>query len=158
MAGNRDSIELLRALNEEKADYMVVGGYAVMKYSEPQFTKNLDIWIDNSRQNADRVYRALARFGAPLESDRLTAADFASADMTYQIGIEPARADILTHISGVVFADARRNKVSGTLFGVPVNFISLPDLIANKRATGRSSDIEQLADLLAEMKKNADSK
>jgi len=74
--------------------------------------------------------------------------------MTYQIGVEPTRFDILTHISGVAFANAWKSKVAGTLFGVSVNFISLRDLIANKRATGREVDAEQLEHLEREVKKN----
>ena len=66
MADSPDFKELLRALNEEEADYLIVGGYAVMKYTEPRFTKDLDLWIGNSSENAARVYRALAEFGAPL--------------------------------------------------------------------------------------------
>lgn len=153
MASDPDLIELLRALNEEKADYLIVGGYAVMKYTEPRFTKDLDVWIDNSLENAARVHRALARFGAPLSKDGLTAADFAVDDMTYQIGVEPVRIDILTHVTGVAFGNAWKNKISGTLFGIAVNFLSLPDLIANKKAAGRISDIEQLQHLLRAMQK-----
>ena len=62
--------ELLRTLNENEAEYLIVGGYAVMKYTEPRFTKDLDLWIGNSSENAARVYRALAEFGAPLQKDR----------------------------------------------------------------------------------------
>jgi hypothetical protein len=127
MAGNPDSIELLRTLNDENAEYLIVGGYAVIKYGEPRFTKDLDIWIDNSPENAARVYQALARFGAPLQKDGLSPADFAATDMTYQIGVEPSRVDILTHISGVDFASAWKNRVPAALFGVSVHFISLRD-------------------------------
>lgn len=153
MAGDPDLIELLRALNEEKAEYLIVGGYAVMKYTEPRFTKDLDVWVGNAAKNAGSVYRALARFGAPLQKDGLTATDFAGDDITYQIGVEPVRIDILTHISGIAFGNAWKNKVPGTLFGVPVHFISLPDLIVNKKAAGRVSDSEQLQHLVREMKK-----
>jgi hypothetical protein len=148
-------IELLRTLNEEKVEYLIVGGYAVMKYSERRFTKVLDIWIENSQENGSGVYRALARFGVPLEKNGLGPADFASADLAYQIGVEPARVDILTHVTAVEFATAWKNKVSGTLFGVSVN-ISLGDLLANKRAPGRAGDAEQLPHLLREMEKRSE--
>jgi predicted nucleotidyltransferase len=147
MADSPDFKELLRALNEEEADYLIVGGYAVMKYTEPRFTKDLDLWIGNSSENAARVYRALAEVGAPLQKDGLVPADFTSEDMTYQIGVPPVRIDILTHISGVQFAEAWQNRVASTFFGLPVHFISRNDLIINKRAAGRSSDLEQLEHL-----------
>ena len=66
MADSPDLKELLRTFNEKKAEYLIVGGYAVMTYTEPRFTKDLDVWIRNSPENAARVYEALAEFGAPL--------------------------------------------------------------------------------------------
>lgn len=147
MADRPDVKELLRMLNEERAEYLIVGGYAVMKYTEPRFTKDLDVWIRNSAENASKVYKALADFGAPLKADGLAARDFASEDMTYQIGVAPVRIDILTHVSGIQFAEAWQNRAAGTFWGIPVHFISLRDLILNKRAAGRSSDLEQLESL-----------
>jgi len=144
MAESPDFKELLRAFNERKAEYLIVGGYAVMKYTEPRFTKDLDVWIRNSPENAAKVYEALAEFGAPLQNDGLVRGDFTSEDMTYQIGVAPVRIDILTRISGIRFADAWQNRVASTFFGVPVYFISLRDLIINKKAAGRSSDLEHL--------------
>jgi predicted nucleotidyltransferase len=144
MAESPDFKELLRAFNERKVEYLIVGGYAVMKYSEPRFTKDLDVWIRNSLENAAKVYEALAEFGAPLQKDGLTPKDFTSEDLTYQIGIAPVRVDILTRISGIQFAEAWQNRVASAFFGIPVYFISLRDLIINKRAAGRSSDLEQL--------------
>ena len=135
---------LLRAFNEKKAEYLIVGGYAVMKYTEPRFTKDLDVWIRNSPENAAKVYEALAEFGAPLQKDALLPEDFTSEDMTYQMGVAPVRIDVLTRISGIQFPKAWQNRVAGTFFGLPVYFISLSDLITNKKAAGRSSDLEQL--------------
>jgi predicted nucleotidyltransferase len=155
MADSPDFKELLRALNEKEAEYLIVGGYAVMKYTEPRFTKDLDLWVGNSSENAARVYRALAEFGAPLQKDGLVPADFTSDDMTYQIGVPPVRIDILTHISGVRFAEAWQNRVASTFFGLPVHFISRNDLIVNKRAAGRSSDLEQLEHLQGGTDKNS---
>jgi hypothetical protein len=64
--------------------------------------------------------------------------------VVYQIGIAPVRIDILTEITAVEFSDAWRRRVAGTFFGVPVHFISLEDLVTNKRALGRSSDLNDL--------------
>jgi len=147
MAENPDYKELLQRLNEFEARYLIVGGYAVMKYAEPRFTKDLDVWVDNSAENSVRVFQTLKNFGAPLESDRITAETFTRRDLTYQIGIAPVRIDILTQITGVEFSAAWRDRVGGSIFGVPVNFISIDQLIINKQATGRSSDLEQLEHL-----------
>jgi predicted nucleotidyltransferase len=139
--------ELLQALNELEIEYLIVGGYAVMKYTEPRYTKDLDLWVHNSPENSKRLYHALARFGAPLAHDGITSETFTKNDVVYQIGVAPVRIDISTHIDGVAFEIAWPNRVQGTIFGLPVSFISLADLIINKQATGRDSDLNHLKQL-----------
>ena len=134
----------LRSLNEHEVKYLIVGGYAVMKYTEPRFTKDLDIWVDSSPENCARLFHALAGSGAPLAHDGVTGETFTKPDIVYQIGVAPVRIDILTRITVVEFADAWRNRVASTFFGVPVFLISLDDLVANKRAAGRSPDLDDL--------------
>ena len=136
--------ELLQLLNEFEVEYLIVGGFAVMKYGEPRYTKDLDVWVHNSAENSRRVVGALTKFGAPLEQDGITSETFTEKQVVYQIGIAPVRIDILTEITGVQFPDAWRKRVASTFFGVPVNFISLDDLAANKQALGRSSDLNDL--------------
>ncbi len=152
MAENPHYKELLQVLSEFEVRYLIVGGYAIMKYTEPRYTKDLDLWVENSAENSQRLFEALKKFGAPLESDHITPATFTQGDLTYQIGIAPVRVDILTQITGVQFLNAWKNRVSGTVFGVAVHFISLDDLMTNKRATGRSSDLEQLEHLFRKRK------
>jgi predicted nucleotidyltransferase len=144
MAESQNFKELLLLLNDCRVEYLIVGGYAVMRYSEPRFTKDLDIWVGNSLENSRRVFAALARFGAPLRHDGVTEETFSGEQIVYQIGVPPVRVDILTSISGCVFQDAWGRRVPGVMYGVPVHFISLPDLIVNKRAAGRTSDLEHL--------------
>jgi len=144
MAENPDYKELLQLLNEFEVEYLIVGGFAVMKYGEPRYTKDLDVWVRNSPANALRLVDALKRFGAPLEHDGVTAATFAEQQIVYQIGIAPVRINILTQITGVTFDDAWVNKVATTFFGVPVHFISKADLECNKMALGRTRDLEDL--------------
>ena len=144
MAENPHFRELLQLLNDFEVRYLIVGGYAIMKYTEPRYTKDLDVWVENSVGNSARVYEALKKFGAPVGSDNLTPETFTRSEITYQIGVAPIRIDILTQITGVEFSAAWEERVSGTIFGIPVSFISLDHLIANKQATRRSSDLEQL--------------
>jgi len=80
----------------------------------------------------------------PFDPDGITPETFTGSQITYQVGIAPIRIDILTQITGAGFSQAWKNRVSGTIFGIPVAFISLDQLMANKQATGRSSDLEQL--------------
>lgn len=104
MSPNFHFSELLRIFNAHGVKYLVVGGYAVMLYSEPRFTKDLDLWVGDDRDNASRVFRALAEFGAPLTG--VDPADFAKPDLIYQLGVPPLRIDVLTSISGVDFEAA----------------------------------------------------
>jgi predicted nucleotidyltransferase len=144
MESNPHFRELLQSLSAHKAEFLIVGGYAVMKYTEPRYTKDLDIWIRNSPQNAAKVYAALAEFGAPLAADGLTTKDFSSSSMVYQIGRPPLRIDIITKITGVSFTHAWRRRKRERIAGVNVYFIGLEDLIRNKEASGRQSDAEHL--------------
>lgn len=136
--------ELLQLLAARSVEFLIVGGYAVMKYTEPRFTKDLDIWVRCSAENAKRVYAVLAEYGAPLEADGVKVEDFATENVTYQIGRAPLRIDILTTIDGVKFDEAWPARTSGKMAGVPVNFVGLRELIRNKETTGRASDLEQL--------------
>ena len=116
--------ELLQALNDCQVEYLIVGGYAVMKYTEPRYTKDLDVWVNSSPQNAARLFRALAKFGAPLQDDKITPETFTQDGIVYQMGVAPVRIDILTQITGVEFPAAWQSRIASTIFGVPVHFIS----------------------------------
>lgn len=144
-AMNSDFEELLSIFNENGVRYLIVGGHAVMLYTEPRYTKDLDVWIDASAENAERVYRSLLVFGAPLAG--LTAKDFAEEGSFYQMGIPPARVDILMSIDGVSFADAWPNRQQSKLGSAPAWFIGRAELIRNKRAVGRHIDLHD-AELL----------
>lgn len=138
---NQDFKELLKIFNEHEVKYLIVGGYAVMKYSEPRFTKDLDIWIEASPENAKKVFQSLKSFGSPLEG--LSEADFAEAGF-YQMGRPPVRVDILMTIDGVEFENAWNNRVETNFDGVLVYMIGLSDLIENKRASGRLQDLADI--------------
>jgi Nucleotidyl transferase of unknown function (DUF2204) len=144
MAENPHYKELLQLLNKFEVEYLIVGGYAVMKYGEPRYTKDLDVWVHNSAQNSARLVEALKKFGAPLDHDQISAETFAEKQVVYQIGVAPVRIDILTEITAVEFSNAWRKRVGSNFFGVPVHFISLDDLLTNKRALGRDRDLTDL--------------
>jgi hypothetical protein len=135
---DRDFLDMLSALSDAGAEYLVVGAHAVAVHGSPRATGDLDLWIKPSPENADRVWRALAQFGAPLGD--LTREDLTSPDVVFQIGVQPLRIDILTSITGVIFEEAwpRRTLVEVESRSIP--FLSRADLIRNKRATGRPKD------------------
>ena len=134
-----DLKELLRAFNDHGVKYLIVGGYAFGVHAEPRATKDLDIFIRSDKENATAVFRALARYGAPLVD--ITPADFMDGT-TFQIGQPPARIDIMQHIDGVTFDEAWENRIEGLIDGeIPAAVLSRDDLIRNKLATGREQDI-----------------
>lgn len=133
-----DFKEILSTFNDHEVRYLIVGAYAVMKYSEPRYTKDLDIWIEASEENSKRVFSSLRVFGAPVGD--LSEADFA-ADGFFQMGRPPVRIDILMSIDGVDFADAWPNRQEGDFDGILANFISPADLITNKSTSARPQDI-----------------
>lgn len=131
--------DLLLCLERNNCKYLIVGGYAVMKYSEPRFTKDLDILIALSDQNSKAVYTALKEFGAPLTD--LTPADFSKKGYFYKMGNAPLRVDILMSIPGIDFEEAWKNKVTEIIQDVAMHFISKKDLIQSKKASGRPQDL-----------------
>lgn len=124
---------------------MVVGAYAVGVHGRPRATKDLDIWVEASRENAERVIDALRDFGAPLGD--LTAADFEKPGTGFKMGIPPRRIDILTQVSGVDFADAWPSRVNAAFDTVRCDVMGLDHLIENKRAAGRPQYIADVAAL-----------
>ena len=138
MLTSSDFKELLNLFEKHEVRYLIVGGYAVMKYSEPRFTKDLDVWIATDPENADAVYTALKAFGAPLAN--LTADDFTHQDYFYQMGSPPLRVDIMMSIPGVEFEDAWKNREVVELEDLKIPFISRSDLIRAKEASGRPQD------------------
>lgn len=137
-----DFSDMLSALNAERAEYLVVGGYALGVHGWPRATKDIDIWVRPTAENAERVLRALLRFGAPLHG--LVAADLARPGSVFQIGVPPQRIDILTTIDGVKFDDAWPHRTSAEWDTVRVPVIGRAQLIQNKRASGRRQDLADI--------------
>ena len=127
--------------------FLVVGAHALAAHGVPRVTGDLDLFVDPTPENADRIWQALVAFGAPLESLRISQSDFTKPDQVVQFGIPPYRIDVMTSISGVGFADAQQGALSGTLFDVPVAFIGREAFIRNKRASGRSKDLADIRSL-----------
>ena len=135
---NSDFSDLLVALNEESVEYLIVGGYAVIKYTEPRFTKDIDIWVNATPENAERVIRALSKFGAPLSG--VGPDDFTDPDVFFQIGVSPTRIDVIVGIDGLEFADCWTRRETATWDDIEAKFISIHDLIKNKEKVGRPQD------------------
>jgi hypothetical protein len=144
---NVDFRDLLILFADGGVEFVVVGAYALSFHGAPRASGDIDIFVRAEPKNADRVFGALARFGAPLASSGVTSADFARPGSVYQIGLPPRRIDILTQISGVTFDEAWASRVSGEVEGRTIGFIGRDALLKNKEATGRPKDLADAARL-----------
>jgi len=142
---SRDFKDLLKCFHSHDVKFLVVGGHAVSFHGFPRFTKDLDLWIERSPENAARITAALAEFGIdiPAGSER----SFVEPGRMASFGREPMRVDILNEIQGVRFEDCHPQRQMIEVDGVPLPLISKADLIVNKRATGRTRDLGDAEEL-----------
>ncbi|HPJ40298.1 MAG TPA: hypothetical protein PLT75_17795 [Spirochaetota bacterium] len=145
MGVNQDFRDLFRIFNEENVEYIIVGAHAVIFYAEPRYTKDIDVWINPSPDNAKRVMNALEKFGAPL--DDVSINDFTDPDLIYQIGVEPNRIDIMMGIAGVTFEQAYCNSEQATYGDVPVHILGRQELLTSKKTTARLQDLIDIENL-----------
>lgn len=142
-----DFRDLLVELYDAGAAFVILGGYAVAFHGHPRATKDLDVLIRADTANADRVFRALAAFGAPLDSLGVTAADFTSTSGVLQIGLPPRRIDLINRASGITFDEAVADAPTLPIEGRAIPIIGLDALLKNKRASGRAQDLADVAAL-----------
>lgn len=151
MVFNQDLKEFISLLNEEKVDYLIVGGYALAIHGVPRYTQDIDFWLRLDEKNIQKVLTVLKRFG--FESLNISVSDFLNTDNIIQLGYPPNRIDLLSEIDGVGFEKAFENKAILDIDGISVNFINFHDLLANKKASGRLQDLADL-ESLEKIKKN----
>lgn len=143
---NSDFEELLQLLCEEEVEYLVVGGYAVIYHSQPRFTKDLDIWLRPTPENAKRVMRVFQRFGLPLLGDAREC-DFSEEGFQYAIGRPPSMIDFLTSIPGLDFDSCWNKRVEAGKSDASILFLSKEDLIEAKRIAGRHQDLADIEEI-----------
>ena len=145
MSTHPDFEDFLRLLEEHRVDYMIVGGYAVAFHGFPRFTKDIDIFFSDDRENVGRLHAALVAFG--FQAATVSVETLERPDSVFSIGLEPVRIDLLNRIADVSFEEARSNAVRGRYGSVAVTFIGRDDLLRNKRATGRARDLGDVEEL-----------
>jgi hypothetical protein len=141
---NQDFLDLLSALLDAEAQFIVVGAHAMAVHGVPRATGDLDVWIRPDSHNANRVWQALVKFGAPVEGLDVTRKDLEASDTVVQIGLPPRRIDLLTSLTGVEFEEAWLGRTTHQVGSLAVPFLGREDLVRNKRALGRPKDIADL--------------
>lgn len=142
---NSDWLDLLREMDRAGVRYLLVGAHAIAAHGIPRATRDIDFWIDPEEENAKRVWQALLRFGAPMSALGISERDVRTPGMVLQFGVMPNRIDLMTSLSGLDrFSDAWDRRVMTELGDVAVPVLSLEDLRASKRASGRKRDLLDL--------------
>jgi hypothetical protein len=137
---NPDFEDFLRALTSAGARYLVVGAHALAVHGVVRATGDIDIWIEPSSENSQRVWKALSVFGAPVDSLGIAREDLEKRDMVIQLGLPPRRIDLLTGLSGLEFESAWAERVIHDVGQIRIPFISRASLISNKKEAGRLKD------------------
>jgi len=142
---SQDFLDLLELFNQHEVRYLIVGGHAVSVYTEPRYTKDLDLWIERNTTNASKILKAIDDFG--FSSMALTVEDFTAPKFVVQLGVEPVRIDLLTDVADLDFADCWTRRLEIVLSETRATLIGLDDLIKTKERAGRPRDLADLYDL-----------
>jgi len=142
---SRDFKEFVELLIKNKAEYLIVGGYAVAIHGYPRYTGDLDIWLNPTPENAKSIVKTVNEFG--FSSFNLTESDFTKPGNVIQLGYPPLRIDLLTELDGVSFNECFINRKEVEMENLIVNFIGYEDLLKNKRESGRLRDIDDIENL-----------
>ena len=143
----RDLREFIELLNSENVRYLVIGGWAYNRYAEPRFTGDIDFFVSSSSENQTRLRAVLIQFGF---GEALPQGDKSLFEKKIvMLGRPPSRIDLLSEVDGLEFEVAYKNSVGDELDSIPVRFVSLADLIKNKRASGRDKDLVDVKNLEA---------
>jgi len=140
---NPDFRDMLCALFDENVEFLVVGAYALAVHGLPRATGDLDVWVRPTTENAERLWKALRRFRAPLS--KLTVQDFCNPDLVFQFGVPPHRIDLLTSITGVTFDEAWPMRTFFNVEGRLIGVLGRDELLRNKRTLGRPKDLGDVA-------------
>ena len=143
----QDFADLLVELCEAEAEFLLVGGWAVVLYGHVRATDDMDIFVRPSKTNSERVFAALEAFGAPLMAHSVAPSHFAKEGDAYRFGVAPLKVEVLTKISGVTFDEALENSKTFELDGHDIPYIGKGALIANKKAAGRHKDLADVEEL-----------
>ncbi|MFW5681552.1 MAG: hypothetical protein ACOC1G_00965 [Phycisphaeraceae bacterium] len=135
-----DQLDMLVALLEAQAEFLVVGGFAFAAHAYIRATKDIDFWVRPTIDNAQRVWRALLAFKAPVHAHGLTLEDLATGNLLYQVGLPPARVDLITTVADLDFEACWRRRTRVSVGDLEVPVLGLDDLIHAKRVGDRKQD------------------
>ncbi len=143
---NPDFKDMLRLLGVHDVQYLIVGGYAVIRHTQPRFTKDLDSWLRLERRNVQKTAKAFREFGIPLIE--VTEDDLANEGLQYMVGVYPSAIDFLTSVQPLDFEEAWSTRAIFETSSGPLNYLSISNLIRSKRHSGRLLDLADVEEIL----------
>jgi hypothetical protein len=144
---NQDFVDFIQALNNHEVEYVLAGGYAVILHGYPRVTGDIDIWVNQTAENYQKLQRAFEEFGMPMfdmtEENFLNNPDFD----VFSFGVPPVSIDVMTKMKGLDFSTVFTRAQHLRVQNLEVNLISLEDLKTAKKAAGRPKDLNDLENL-----------
>ncbi len=145
--------ELIALLRSHDVEFLVVGSACLALYARPRYTEDIDLWVRNTAENVDRLASVLKEFGLPADREALSPF-VREPRQLITLGAAPSAVDMLNFLDGLTFDEAWLSRVTGTLEGIGLQFLSFEHFVRSKRASGRPKDLADLA-LLAEVRGQA---
>lgn len=141
---NRDFQDFIQSLNNNDVKYLLVGGYAVILHGYIRSTADMDIWVRKTKENFEKLNKALYEFGAPsIPKNEFLGNQFD----VWGIGKEPNRIEIMSEVKGLKFDAAYKESLIFEQENLKIKYIDFAHLLKTKNATGRfkdKNDIEHL--------------
>jgi len=144
---HEDFQDFIIALNEHEVEYVIVGGYSVILHGYSRTTGDLDVWVNKTDDNYERLVLAFQSFGLSIFD--MNKANFLSNPLinVFSFGRPPVSIDILTEVAGLEFNSCYQNAVLMTVDDLPVKVIDIHDLKIAKKSSGRPKDMDDLENL-----------
>ncbi len=140
---NEDFQDFIKAFNEAKVDYILVGGYSVILHGHNRSTGDMDIWVRKSEDNYQKIKTAFNIFRMPM-FDMTPDRFMSSKNDVFTFGRSPVAIDLITELKGLSFNDAFNNSTLVQVENIKVRLIQLNDLINAKKASARPRDIDDI--------------
>jgi len=143
----QDFRDFLAALNQQEVRYLLVGGFAVILHGYARTTGDMDIWVERTPENYQRIKRAFLQFGMPVFD--MTEKNFLSHPNwdVFTFGIPPVAIDLMIKVKGLNFETCFANSVLFEDDDLTIKTIHLNDLLLAKKMAGRAKDLNDLENL-----------
>ena len=141
--------DFIKALNENKVDYVLVGGMAVILHGYVRGTGDMDIWVNKTIENYKNLVKAFRQFGMPV-FDMTEEAFLGDEFDVWGIGVQPVRIEIMTSVKGLNFEETHKMSKTYDENDLEIRFIPLDHLIQAKKAAGRFRDLDDIEKLTRE--------